>query len=90
MHGLFCKSLEHGIVSVHLDEDWDVLKTRVIKLDYVHEGDWDNALLWDKLQNGYVINDGYYLWCYWDEARRGSFGADLFKGTVVFITECEK
>jgi len=89
MYALFSKSLESGIVSAFIEADWDVLKARIIKHDTVSEAEWDSVRAWDKLYNGYVLNDGAQLWCYWDESRPKSFGADLFTGTVSFFSDCE-
>lgn len=90
MYALFSKSLETGLVSVFMDTEWVLLKARIADEESVDEEEWNAVGAWQLIRDDYVLNDGELLWCYWDESRLNSFGAELFTGTVIFFSECKR
>jgi hypothetical protein len=91
MHALFRKELANGIVTSYIDLEWDVLKAKlaqIAKTDDIPIKAFDMHFGWDNLRNGYIINDGATLWCYWND-QKNAMRYDLFEGQIVFLEEID-
>lgn len=84
---VFQRELGNGKIHLHYEEDWDHLKIQLSNLDTFPFEEWEVArYTWENLREGHIINDGSFLWQYF-EVHPEAGEIPLFEGSIVFLNE---